>query len=132
MKSCHKLSENCSMYGKNCEISGSYNFWTSVKINIPDVWNWNFWTLFSSEIEVGRGGMPPWFPQWLRTWYIWKNINTRLADIDFFIFPALIFKENHVLVHVDNPSKNCGSQGRTRCYWYRWHWKLRWWLHHPG
>ena len=58
MKSHHKFSKICSMHGKNCEITGSHNFWTSVKGNIPDVWNWNFWTLFGSEIEVGR----PWLP----------------------------------------------------------------------
>ena len=38
-----------------------YNFWTSVKSNIRNVWNWNFWTLFGSEIEV-RGPWPPAFP----------------------------------------------------------------------
>ena len=43
---------------QNREISGAYNFWTPAKNNIPDVWNWNCWTLFSSEIDVGR----PWPP----------------------------------------------------------------------
>ena len=69
MESRHKLSKNCSLQGKNCEISGTYNFWTSVKSNIPDVWNWNFWTLFGLEIEVCRGGgrgMASLTPQWLR------------------------------------------------------------------
>ena len=56
MKSCRKLSKNCSIHGKNREIFGPYNFWTPIKSNIPDVWNWNFWTLFGSEIEVGGGG----------------------------------------------------------------------------
>ena len=37
---------------KNREISGPYNFWAPAK-NIPDVWNWNCWTLFCSETEVG-------------------------------------------------------------------------------
>ena len=27
MKSRHKLSKNCSILGKNCEISGPYNFY---------------------------------------------------------------------------------------------------------
>ena len=54
MKSRYKLSKNCGIHGKKCEISGLYNFWTSVKSNIPDVWN--FWTLFGSEIEVGGMG----------------------------------------------------------------------------
>ena len=31
MKSCHKLSKNCSIHGKNHEIFGPYNFWTPVK-----------------------------------------------------------------------------------------------------
>ena len=50
MKNRHKLSKNSSICGKNCKISGPYNFWTSVKSNIPDVWNWNFWTLLCSTI----------------------------------------------------------------------------------
>ena len=37
---------NCSIHSKNREISGPYNFWTPIKNNIPDVWNWNSWTLF--------------------------------------------------------------------------------------
>ena len=45
MKSCHKLSKSCNIHGKNREISGFYSvyfysFWTSIKNNIPDVWNW--------------------------------------------------------------------------------------------
>ena len=61
----HKLSKNCSIYGKTCsiyvktcEISSPCNFWTinkKVKINIADVWNWNFWILYGSEIEKERG-----------------------------------------------------------------------------
>ena len=72
MVSRHKLSKNCSLHGKNCEISGTYNFWTSVKSNIHDVWNWNFWTFCTP---------PP--PQWLRpclkTWFHY-NICTRCLD----------------------------------------------------
>ena len=56
LKNCRKLFKNCSIHDKNCEFSGPYNFWTPVKSNIPDFWNWNFWTLFGSEIEVGGGG----------------------------------------------------------------------------
>ena len=41
---------------KNRETSRPYNFWTPAKSNILDVWNWNCWTLFSLEIEVGGGG----------------------------------------------------------------------------
>ena len=52
MKSRHKLSKKCNIHGKNREIFGPYNFWTPVKRNIPDVWNWNCWTLFCLEIEV--------------------------------------------------------------------------------
>ena len=33
MKSHHKLSENCIIHDKNCEISDPYDFWTSVKNN---------------------------------------------------------------------------------------------------
>ena len=57
------MSNNCGIHGKSFEISGPYNFWTSVKSNIPDVWNWNFWTFFGSGVEV-RPAPPP--PQWLR------------------------------------------------------------------
>ena len=31
MKSCHKFSRNCSIHGKNCEISSLYNFWKPIK-----------------------------------------------------------------------------------------------------
>ena len=70
MKIRRKLAKNCSIHGKNYEISGPYNFWTPVKSNIPDVWNWNCWTLFGSEIEVwGHGPLAPSPPlQWLRPW----------------------------------------------------------------
>ena len=46
------------MQGKNREISGPCNFWTFVKSNIPDVWTWEFWTLFGSEIKVGEPCTP--------------------------------------------------------------------------
>ena len=66
MKSRHKLSKNCSMHGKCCEFSGPYNFWTSVKSNIPDVRNWNLWTFLGLKTDV-RGHGPPatLSPQWL-------------------------------------------------------------------
>ena len=63
-KNVSELSKNCSIHGKNCEISGMYNFWTPIKSSIPDVWNWNCWTLFDWEIEVGGPWPSP--PQWLR------------------------------------------------------------------
>ena len=67
MKSHHKLSKNCSIHGKNREISGPYDFWTPVKGNIPDVWNRNCWTLFDLETEVrGRGIIAPLPTQWMR------------------------------------------------------------------
>ena len=53
-----KLSKNCSIHCKNRQISGQCNFWTPVKSNIPDNWNWNCWTLFGLEIENWSGG--PW------------------------------------------------------------------------
>ena len=53
MKCRRKLSKNCSINDKNREFSGPYNFWTPVKRDIPDVWNWNCWALFGSETEVG-------------------------------------------------------------------------------
>ena len=49
MKSHYKQSKNCSIHGKDCEISGPYNFWTSAKSYIPDVLKKN------SKIEVGEG-----------------------------------------------------------------------------
>ena len=48
--------------GKNREISGKCYFWTLLKSNIPDVWKWNYWTLFGSEIEVR------WVGRWCGTW----------------------------------------------------------------
>ena len=66
MKIRRKLANNCSIHGKNCEISGPYNFWAPVKSNIPDVWYWNCWTLFGSEIEVwDHGHLAPSPTQWL-------------------------------------------------------------------
>ena len=56
MKSRRKLSKICSIHGKNREISIPYNFWTPAESNVPDVWNWNYWTFFDSEIEVGGWG----------------------------------------------------------------------------
>ena len=60
MKCRRELSKNCSIHGKNREISGPHNFWTPVQRNITDAWNWNWWTLFDSEIEVG--GLSPLAP----------------------------------------------------------------------
>ena len=80
MKSCLKLSKNCSIHGNNCQISGLYNFWKSIKSNVPDVWNWHFWTLFGLDIEVGGGGgglVPP--PQGppaplaINIWQLWRK-----------------------------------------------------------
>ena len=51
MKNCHKLSRNCSIHGKNREISGQYNFWTPIKNSIPDVWNWNCWNFFVQKLK---------------------------------------------------------------------------------
>ena len=58
MKSSHKWSKSCNVHGKTCEISGPNNFWTSVESSIPDVWEWNFSTLFGSKIEVGWSCSP--------------------------------------------------------------------------
>ena len=58
MQSCRKLSNTCSIHGKNREISGTYNFWAIVKSNIPNIWNCNCWTFFGLEIELG-GHNPP-------------------------------------------------------------------------
>ena len=52
LKSRLKLSKNYSIHGKNREIFGPHNFWTPIKSNIPDFWNWNCWTLFGLEIAV--------------------------------------------------------------------------------
>ena len=69
MKCCYKLSKNGSIHAKNSEISGPYNFWTSIKNNIPDVWNWNCWIFFGSEVEVGgRRGMDPTGP--CQLWFL--------------------------------------------------------------
>ena len=68
MKTRRKFSKNCSIQGKNREISCPHNFWTPWKINFPDIWNWNYWTLFGSGIEVGEGAWPPNPAQWLHPW----------------------------------------------------------------
>ena len=57
MKNQSKLSKNCSMHGKNRKISGPCIFWTPIKSNIFDVWNWNWWALFGLRIEVGEGSL---------------------------------------------------------------------------
>ena len=58
MKSCQKLFKNCSIHGKNPEISDQYNFWTPIKNNVPDVWNWNCWTFFGLKVEVRGSWLP--------------------------------------------------------------------------
>ena len=76
MKSCLKLSKNCSIHGNNCQISGLYNFWKSIKSNVPDVWNWHVWTLFGLDIEVGGGGGPPHGPPAplaINIWQLWRK-----------------------------------------------------------
>ena len=60
IRSCRKLSKYCSILGKNREIFGPHNFWTPMKSNIPDVWNWNFWALFGLEIELQEEGDRGW------------------------------------------------------------------------
>ena len=80
MKSCHKLSKNCSIHVKNCEIFGPYNLWTSIKNNTPDVWNWICWTYFGSEVEVGE----PWSfwpPQWLRPWSFENSLFFNISSL---------------------------------------------------
>ena len=62
MKRRRKLFKKCSIHGKSREISGSYNFWTPVESNIPDIWNWNCWTLFGLKNELGGGAMAPLAP----------------------------------------------------------------------
>ena len=113
MKIRRKLAKNCSTYGKNCEISGPYNFWTPVESNIFDVWNWNCWTLFGPEIEVWDHAPPPHPhppPQWLcpykfQFWFsptanynrcVWSRPEKSCCAteslpvfIDFFNFPGL-------------------------------------------
>ena len=76
MKSRRKLSKNCPIHGKNREIAGPYNLWTPVKSNIPNVWNWNYWSLFSSEIEVWGGDHGPPAP---------PNTTTHLLSIKLLI-----------------------------------------------
>ena len=49
MKSYRKMSKNCCTNGNNFEISGLYNLWKPLKSSIPDVWNWNCWTLFGLQ-----------------------------------------------------------------------------------
>ena len=64
-KNVSKLFKYFSMYCKSRAFFSPYNFLTPIKSSIPDVWNWNCWTLFDWEIEVGGPWSPP--TQWLRS-----------------------------------------------------------------
>ena len=55
-KNVSELSKNLNIHCKSREISGPYNFLTPIKSGIPDVWNWNCWTLFGLENKVGERG----------------------------------------------------------------------------
>ena len=79
-----KLSKNCSIHDKNHEISRPYEFWTPIKSNIPDVWNWNCWPLFGSEIEEGGHGPPahPHPPKWLRIWSVVESILCKIKILN--------------------------------------------------
>ena len=90
MKSRNKLCKNCSIHGKNRKIFVAYTFWTPVKSNIPDVWNWNCWTLFGLETKVcvcvcvcveggGKECPPP--PQWLRPCWDCHSVNLIEAHV---------------------------------------------------
>ena len=62
-KNVSKLFKYFSMHCKSRAFFSPYNFLTPIKSSIPDVWNWNCWTLFDWEIEVGGPWPPP--TQWL-------------------------------------------------------------------
>ena len=49
----YKLSKNCSIHGKNYEISGLYNFWTTVKSKNPWCLKLKFWTLPGLATPLG-------------------------------------------------------------------------------
>ena len=67
-KNVSELSKNISIHCKSHEISGPYDFLTPIKSSIPDVWNWNCWTLFVLENELGvMGGMTSLHPPQLAT-----------------------------------------------------------------
>ena len=67
MKRCPNLSKNCSIYGKNCEISDPYNFWTPIKSNIPVSLMFETETVGPClvwKLKWGGGGdWPPWPPR---------------------------------------------------------------------
>ena len=86
----HKLSKYCSIHGENCEISGPYNFWTSVKSNIPDSWNWNFWSWFGLILKW-ECHAPPWIPQWLRPWISESTFFKRITNLLEYIHDGLLF-----------------------------------------
>ena len=92
MKSCHKFSPNCNIHSKNLDIFGPYKFWTPVKRNISDVWNWNCWpcSVWKLKLVVGGGGgrrggggmtpslpvaMPLWQTVFLKNDFFKKNEN---------------------------------------------------------
>ena len=58
MKHRHKLSNNCKIEKKNCKVSGPCNFWTSVKRNVPDVWNETFGPCLIRKLKLGGHGPP--------------------------------------------------------------------------
>ena len=98
MKVLNKLSKNCSIYGKKYEIYGPSNFWTFVKSNIFDDWNWNFWTLLGSEIGV-KGPWAFWTPQWLRLCIYFIYL---LEKANCFFLPYTYYPTKFVYVVVSN------------------------------
>ena len=98
MKSHRKLSKNCCMYGKNRKMSGLYNFWTPTKSSIPDVWNWNGWTLFSSEIEYSRGHGPP-APSPTSPPLQWLRLCQEFAQIKHVLWSSLQWSAVSKLIH---------------------------------
>ena len=61
-KNVSKLFKYFSMHCKSRAFFSPYNFLTPIKSSIPDVWNWNCWTLFGLQNEVwdGVGGVRAW------------------------------------------------------------------------
>ena len=125
-KSNSELSKNVSIHCKSREIFGPYNFLTTIKSSIPDVWNWNFWTFFGLEIQVelrrgGWGGMtslhplPRWLQHCTSTYHIIKN--SKLQKHVFHHYKAWEWKPVSIFL-----LKKLKHQNKTRNRWHRTTW----------
>ena len=76
IKSRHKLSKSCIVYGKNGEISGPYNFWKpqkaiSLMFESKTVGSYLVWKLkWGSHSPLAPPVATPLISVWLVSWYV--------------------------------------------------------------